>query len=235
LSQQFLFGNAGPVSTTIRGLSGDSKILNEGQKDNPMISDVSPSGPAAPETPAQKPASRKTLYLVLGGVCVFLCLCLCLVATVAGVYGLSTLSSGGGLGGGRRAANATWQIDVKSIRSSMTGISDSTGGSVTPKSGYTFIIVTATVKNVSGESKSFFLSAGNSDAKLGDKNGDLLDLAAVKKGDSVNINFANQVQMMFVYADQETWEFYFVALQNDRGPFTFTFMDLSPLGPLSLP
>ena len=200
-----------------------------------MINDVSPSGLAAPETPAQKPPSRKTLYLVLGGVCVFLCLCLCLVATVAGVYGLSTLSSGSGLGGGRRASNATWQIDVKSIRSSLTGISDSTGGSASPKSGYTFIIVTATVKNVSGDSKSFFLSAGNSDAKLADKNGDFLDLAAVKKGDSVNINFANQVQMMFVYADQETWEFYFVALENDRGPFTFTFMDLSPLGPLSLP
>jgi hypothetical protein len=196
------------------------------------MSDASTSSPAVAEKPAQKPPSRKTLYLLLGGGCIFLCACLCLAAVVAGVYGISTLQSGNGHG----ATNATWQVNVTSIRSSTTQISDSTGGSVTPKTGYTFIIVTAKVKNISGKSQTFFLSGGSSDAELKDEKGNRLNLAAVKKGDSnVYINFTSQVQMLFIYSNQETYEFYFVAPDNERGPFTFTFKDLSPLGPLSLP
>ncbi len=220
------------------GLPGDSKILNEGARDNPMTSDAPLSSPATPEPPAPKPASRKTLYLILGGVCVFLCACCCLAAAVAGVYALSTLPSGSGLGGvlaSRQATNSVWQVNVTSIRSSMTRISDSSGGTASPKSGYTFVVVTATVKNISGKTQTFYLSSASSDAGLEDKNGIHLELAAVKKGDSVNINFSNEIQMMYLYADQATWEFYFIAPENDRGPFMFTFKDLSPLGPLSLP
>jgi hypothetical protein len=227
------FGNAGPCADDDPWHSGDSKIQSERRKDNPMMSDASPSGSVAPETPPQKPPSRKTLYLVLGGVCIFLCACLCLVAGVVGVYGISTLQSGGS--NSHRATNATWQVDVTSIRSSATGISDSTGGSVRPNPGYAFIIVAAKVKNVSGKSQTFYMSAANSNAELKDANGKLLNLAALKKGNSVHINFYNQVQMLFISSGQETYEFYFVATDDDRGPFTFTYMDLSPIGPLSLP
>lgn len=202
------------------------------------MNDMSQPSPAAPVTPAQKPASRRTLYLVLAGICVFLCACLCLAACVAGVYEISRLQNGNAFGGSlnsRRASNAAWQVEVTGVQSSTAEITDSTGGSASPKAGYVFIVVTATVKNISGESQNFFLSAASSDATLADKNGNSLDLAAVSKGGSVTINFANQVQMMFIYSDEATWEFYFVAADDDRGPFTFTFKDLSPLGPLSLP
>ncbi len=202
-----------------------------------MTNAASPSAPAAPETPASKPASRKTLYLILGGVCVFLCLCLCLAGTIAGVYGISRLQNGS-FGSGpnsRRASNATWQVEVTSIRSSTAEISDSSGGTASPKSGFTFIIVSAKVKNISGKSQSFYMSAGSGSAGLNDENGHPLNLAGLKKGDSVHINFANQIQMLFIYSNQEAYEFYFVAPDDVRGPFTFTFMDLSPIGPLSLP
>jgi hypothetical protein len=204
-----------------------------------MMNDASPSSLAAPENIAQKPPSRKTLYVLLGGGCIFLCACLCMAAVVAGVYGISTLQSGNAFAGGlnpRRAANATWQVEVTSIQSSAAGISDSTGGSVTPKTGYTFIIVTAKVKNISGKTQTFYMSAANSSARLKDENENLLNLAALKKGGSnVYINYSNQAQMLFIYSSQDTFEFYFVAPEDVRGPLTFTYMDLSPLGPLSLP
>jgi hypothetical protein len=203
-----------------------------------MMNEASPSGSAAPETPAPKPPSRKTLYIILGGVCVFLCACLCLAAAVAGVYGISRFANGAGFAGGlnsHRVSNASWQMEVTSIQSSATEIMDSSGGSASPKAGYIFIIVTAKIKNISGKTQSFYLSAGGSNAGLKDKDGTLLDLAAVKRGDSgMTINFANQMQILFIYSAQETYEFYFVALESDRGPFTFTYMDLPPVGPLSL-
>jgi hypothetical protein len=202
-----------------------------------MTNAASPSASAAPETPVQKPPSRKTLYLILGGVCVFLCLCLCLAGTIAGVYGISRLQNGS-FGSGpnsRRASNATWQVEVTSIRPSTAEISDSSGGTASPKTGYTFIIVSAKVKNVSGKTESFYMAAGSSSAGLADKDGHTLNLAGIKKGGTTYINFANQMQMLFIYSSQETYEFYFVAADDNRGPFTFTFMDLSPIGPLSLP
>jgi hypothetical protein len=127
-------------------------------------------------------------------------------------------------------------MDVTSLRSSTSEVSDSTGGTVSPKTGYTFIIVTAKIRNVSGKSQTFYLSAGNSDAGLKDENGNRLNLAAMRKGNSnVYINFTGQVQMLFIYSTQETYEFYFVTTEGNRGPFTFTFMDLPSVGPLSLP
>jgi hypothetical protein len=204
-----------------------------------MTIDAAPSGSIAPNPPPPQPPSRKTLYLLLGGVGIFLCACLCMAAAVAGVYGVSTLQSGNAFGGGLnlgRATNSVWQVEVTSIRASSSTISDSNGGSVYPNPGYTFIIVTAKVKNVSGKTQTFYLSAASSSAELKDENGKHLNLAALKKGDgNPTINFSNKIQMLFIYSGQETYQFYFVAPDDDRGPFTFTFMDLSPLGPLSLP
>jgi hypothetical protein len=203
----------------------------------PPVSNPAPD-PAGPAPSAQKTASRKTLYLILGGVCVFLCACLCLVAAILGVYGLSRLSPGGGSAGGagsHRASNSTWQVQVTTIDTSSAVVTDSSGGTASPKDGFRFIVVTAKIKNVSGKTQNFFLSPGNSSAGLKDGKGGEFPLAAVKKNGTRYINFSNQVQMLFIYSDEEDYEFYFVVPQDNRGPFTFTYMDLPPLGPLALP
>lgn len=133
--------------------------------------------------------------------------------------------------------NATWLVRVNSVEYSDETVRDSRGSSVSPKAGFTFLVVKTTLVNKGTDSQTLMIGMGAGDAQVVDTKGVSYPLSAFRQGSSVTINSPASITVAYIYPNApggESTDFIF-AVPTGSVPDSLKFKDLAPIVRLPKP
>ncbi len=127
-----------------------------------------------------------------------------------------------------QAENGTWQVWVIGVATSPASLFDANGGSVSPKSGYQFLIVSTKLINVSSDFQELWVGLNQGDATLKDSGGNPYKSIYIRRTNET-IPQVNGLNMDGVKPSEEgDFDFIFIIPIN-AGVSTFQYKDLSPI------